>query len=359
MSTVTVPDTNNVTTVDKTEENSNKKRKIDSKTDQLQKSVYSEQGSGVSGVSGFWFTEDIRPGVTLHSQMTNILFNGKSEFQEVQIVTTEPWGKILVLDNKSQSAESDEFIYHESLVHPVMMMHPNPKTVFIGGGGEGATMREILKHKSVEKVVMVDIDKVVCDISREHLSEWSDGAFEDPRVEIHYTCAKKWLENCGRKFDVIIMDIADPIEAGPGIMLYTQEFYRGASSFMNEGAMLVTQSGPGGHKTFEECFTVIHNTLKGSFNNVMPYLADIPSFGCRWAFNIAFNTSDIARSKMDETNIDAMIKTRLDCSKNIHKELRYYDGQTHLRMFHLPKYMRRRMESEKRIMTKENPIFMY
>ena len=132
---------------------------------------------------------------------------------------------MLVLDHHTQSAALDEANYHESLVHPAMMSHPCPRTVFIGGGGEGATAREILKHSSVERVVMVDIDEEVCKICQVQMPEWGDGAWEDKRFEVFYEDAKAWLENTTEKFDVIIMDISDPIEAGPGWLLYTQEFY--------------------------------------------------------------------------------------------------------------------------------------
>lgn len=150
---------------------------------------------------------------------------------------------------------------------------------------------QALRHKSVEKVVMVDIDKVACDMCREHLPEWNDGAFEDPRfevwvegvlgvrwVQVHYEDAKGWLENCGQTFDVIIMDICDPIEAGPGIALYFQEFYEYArTKALNPGGVLVrqvgrqntmvnrpqvTQSGCCSVLNFTECFTTIHSTLR-------------------------------------------------------------------------------------------------
>ena len=149
-------------------------------------------------------------------RLKNITFDAKSEFQRAQIVETAPFGKTLVLDGKSQSAKFDEPVYHESLVHPALLMHPNPKSVYIGGGGEGATAREILRHKTVEKCVMVDIDEVVCNICKEQMPEWGAGAWDDARFEVHFEDAKAYLEKDERKYDVIIMDIADPIEAGPG-----------------------------------------------------------------------------------------------------------------------------------------------
>lgn len=178
----------------------------------------------------------------MKSQLTSIDFNSKSKFQKVQIIKTIPFGTTLVLDGKTQSAQFDEAVYHEHLVHPAMMMHGNPKSVYIGGGGEYATARDVLKHTSVEKCVMVDIDEVVrshgfcfrfvalptmrltcnhhgwqvCNVCAEHLPQWHGGCLDDPRLEVHFDDAKAFLERTEQKFDVIIMDIADPIEAGPG-----------------------------------------------------------------------------------------------------------------------------------------------
>lgn len=247
--------------------------------------------------------------------LKSILYNERSEFQYAQIIETGPFGKTLVLDSKTQSALADEYVYHESLVHPVMIAHPNPKTVFIGGGGELATAREVAKHPSVERIVMVDLDKTVVEICKKHMPEWHGGVIDDPRLELHYEDAKAWLEkyggvthaecsciiilsllfllecSCNEKFDVIIMDIADPIEAGPGVMLYTEEFYNFIHKCLQPGGCFVTQSGPGSVMNATECFSVIYQTLKQSFQQVVPYTSDIPSFGCNWAFNMAFTES--------------------------------------------------------------------
>jgi spermidine synthase len=129
------------------------------------------------------------------------------------------------LDEKIQSTESDEYIYHEALVHPSLLAHPNPKRVFIAGGGEGATAREVLRHKSVERVVMVDIDDIVCKTSKEFLPKHHRGAFDNPRYQLIIEDAKVWLQQTEEKFDVMVLDLADPVEDGPAYMLYTKEFY--------------------------------------------------------------------------------------------------------------------------------------
>ncbi|CAM9558877.1 unnamed protein product [Ectocarpus sp. 6 AP-2014] len=322
-----------------------------------------EKGSPkVSSTSSFWFHEDVSEDLELRSRLNKIMFNASSDFQHVQVVETAPFGKTLVLDGKTQSAQLDEFIYHETLVHPAMLAHPNPKRVYIGGGGELATAREVLRHKSVEKCVMVDLDKLVVDTSRDVLPEWGAGVLDDPRLELHYTDAHAFLRESEDMYDVIIMDIADPIEAGPGYILYTQarliggEFYKFATTRLSPGGVLVTQSGAAAVHLKDECFTVIHKTLKSVFQHVSMSVADVPSFGCCWGFNLAsdsstFNTEEYRRKEVAATDSD--IEARITGT------LRFYDGVTHGGLFGVPKWLRAAVEEEERIMTIDTPVFMY
>ncbi|KAL4150952.1 hypothetical protein PRNP1_010338 [Phytophthora ramorum] len=308
----------------------------------------------------FWYKEALTEDLYLSAALKTVTFEAKSKFQTMQIIETHSFGKTLVLDGKTQSAKNDEAIYHETLVHPALLAHPNPKTVYIGGGGEFATAREVLKYKSVEKVVMVDIDELVCNMCRKELPEWADGAFEDPRLEVHYTDAHAFLKQYDGTFDVIIMDIADPIEAGPGYVLYTEEFYKYANSKLNKGGYMVTQSGPGAVYNWDECFSSIYCTLKTNFNTVVPYSVDIPSFGCVWAFNMATNVEDgdgdAAVTAIRERSIattNSLVEARIS------KPLKFLDGVSHMGLFGLPKIVREALEKETRVITVDNPVFMY
>ena len=271
-----------------------------------------------------------------------------------------------------------------------MLMHGNAKRVFIGGGGEMATAREVLRHEGVEKCVMVDIDEVVCKICMEQLPEWHGGCLDDPRLVLKFEDARAALETSEDKYDVIIMDIADPIEAGPGIALYFKEFYEFARTRMNPGGMIVTQSGPGSVMNPEECFSTIHQTLRGAFDFVVPYASDVPSFGSNWAFNVAFpadceagkavskaleeagapagGVGAEARASVNQVSsaamkvhsdfeaVDAklggMIKGGID-------SLRFLDGVALSGILGLPKGVRKVLQEETRVMTKESPVFMY
>jgi len=239
-----------------------------------------------------------------------------------------------------------------------MLAHGSPKNVFIGGGGEFATAREVLRHTSVEKCVMVDIDQVACEMCLKHLPEWADGCDKDSRFEVYYEDAKAWMENYeGPKFDVIIMDICDPIEAGPGIALYFQEFYQHCVEHkLSEGGVLVTQSGCCSILNSEECFSTIHNTLKSVFKSVTPYSAPIPSFGCDWGFNVAFNQcahEDVVTR--DPAEVDAQIAAAIGDDKG----MEFLDGVSYRGQMHLPKQVRKVLAAETRVMTRETPVFMH
>merc|ERR1719387_1235228 len=197
--------------------------------------------------SNKWIEEEIETGLRVHYQLNEILHTGKSKFQTVDVVDLEPFGRTLLIDGLIQSCQVDEFVYHESLVHPALLSHPCPKSVYIGGGGEGSTAREVLRHRSVERCVMVDIDADVVHFCREHLPENAE-AFADKRLELIIDDAKAVLEQSPTGFDVIIMDLDDPLEGGPCYQLYSTEFYSMIKTKLNPGGMFVTQSGAAGIK---------------------------------------------------------------------------------------------------------------
>ena len=340
-----------------------------------------QNGSGIEAQrakTAFIFREEIAPGLLLEMPLKRIFVSTQSEFQEVDVIETY-FGKTLVTDGKTQSAQFDEFAYHESLVHPALLnfAHYNgrpAKTVFIGGGGELATAREVLRHPQVEKVVMADLDKVVIDVCVKYLPEWGgEEVKSNPRLELVVGDAYAYLLNCKETFDVIIMDISDPIEAGPGVMLYTKELYQHAASLLSPQGVFVTQAGVGDavphkHAPQEQkdsvCFGPIANTLAEVFPCVLPYTQPIPSFGSDWAFVMAFTPAtgsdpDSVGKEYKNLNpemIDSLIETHV---KNGEADLYMYDGITHNRMFALTKTLRKQLNEDKRVMTKDNPVFMY
>lgn len=141
----------------------------------------------------------------------------------------------------------------------------------------------------------------VVEVSIEHLPTWSAGCASDPRFKVHYEDAFAWMNRSDAEtgtFDIIIMDICDPIEAGPGIVLYTKEFYELAKIKLRPGGVFVTQSGPAGLLNHTECYTVIRQTLASVFEHTLPYFAEVPSFGSNWGFVLAFDASNTPGSSL-------------------------------------------------------------
>ena len=295
-----------------------------------------------------WFHDHVTPDMVQSHSIKEIIYSGRTQFQSIEIIDCGGFGRCLILDGKIQSSEGDEFIYHEALVHPPMIAHPHPEMVFIAGGGEGATLREALRHSSVKRVVMVDIDKEVIDICRRFLPSFHQDSFEDSRLELHYTDAKSYLEECQERFDVIILDLPEPVEEGPAYLLHTREFYQVVRERLAADGILSLQAGAsswGNH----QCFTAIINTLKAVFPLVFPYEAHIPSYGGMWGFALASQKLSL----LSPTEVERRI------SSTIGKSLRFYDGLTHQGLFSIPKHLRQAIEAEKRIITEKEPFFIY
>ncbi len=303
-------------------------------------------------LQGKWFFELITPDLVLLYRVKNFLYSGKTDYQDVEILETGTFGKSLVLDGKTQSTSADEHIYHEALAHPALLLHPNPRSVFIGGGGEGATLREVLAHRSVERVTMVDLDGRVVELARAHLPEHSRGAFDDPRTRLVHQDARRYLAETTEVYDAIVLDLVDPLEGGAAYTLYTREFYEIAMSRLSRDGVLVTQSGPGSLLNHTECFTAIVNTLSGLFPATLPYAVYVPAFVTPWTFTIALKGPAAASSLSGPEEVDALIGERLQ------GRLRFYDGVTHRHMFSLPTYLREGIAAERRVVTDDAPVFM-
>jgi spermidine synthase len=297
-----------------------------------------------------WFHDYISPDLTMLHSIRGVIYSGRTQYQSIDIIDTGSYGVCLILDGKIQSSEADEFIYHEALVHPVMLTHPRPERVFIAGGGEGATLREVLAHRTVKKAIMVDIDKEVVDACRRFLPSFHQGSFDDPRAELHFTDARKYLEENDDKFDVIIVDLADPLARGPARLLYTQEFYKVVRQRLQPEGIISVQA-ESAEWVSSDNFAAIASTLKDVFAIARPYQVHVPSFLGLWGFVSASQSLDPAKLMPGE--IDARISAR------ILKELKSYDGLTHQAMFTIPKHIRRQLALTQKVITDKEPISAY
>ena len=296
-----------------------------------------------------WFLEVLGPGEGHLHGINRLLCSKDSPFQHIEVIEFSDYGLALVLDGKIQSTQRDEFIYHEALVHPILLTHPNPQRVMIIGGGEGATLREALRHRSIAKAVMVDIDRDVVQIAQALLPEFHAGAFQDPRAELVIADARQWLEDHDEVFDAIIIDISDPLEEGPCYRLYTREFYNLLTKRLASDGMISLQSGTvAPHDLLN--FSAIHRTLRTAFPTVWPYAANVPCFGLPWGFQLA------SKLPMAEPYDGREYQARI--TQRIRGELKYLTAELCRAQFVLPKYLRARLERQERVIEDDAPLFI-
>ncbi|MEM1371493.1 MAG: spermidine synthase [Pseudomonadota bacterium] len=216
-----------------------------------------------------------------------VIAQGKTAFQSYLLLQSAAYGTCIALDGDIQSCAADEALYHEALVHPALLLHPNPKRVLIMGGGEGATSREVLRHPGVERVVMVDIDTDFVQVCKQHIPEWNAGAFDDPRHDIRFEDINCFIAETDLKFDVVIGDLVDfaddqSIAAG----FYSDRFYSSLKACLATDAILATQAGPLSTATLAHHRT-IRSALQTAFGSVLSYGVTVPSFYALWGFLVA------------------------------------------------------------------------
>lgn len=296
-----------------------------------------------------WFFEVTTPVEGHAHAIVRTVFSLQTKFQQMEILETASYGKCLVLDGRMQSSVGDEFIYHETLVHPALVLHPEPETALVIGGGEGATLREILRYRSIRRAVMVDIDQAVVEACRLHLPEMHQGAFDDPRTELRHEDARAWLETTSDRFDVAIVDLTEPLEEGPACLLFTREFYRLVADRLTARGVVVLQAGM--TKVGElEFYAAMTRTIAAVFPTVAPYQSFISCFGTPWGFVLGAKAGD-PRTLSPEA-VDQRLRERVG------GELRFYDGLAHQHMFSLPKFLRQALAACDRVVTDAAPLLV-
>lgn len=289
-------------------------------------------------MSELWISERFKDSVETGWRVKKTLYHAVSEFQTIDIVETDFYGRMLLLDGLVMTTEKDEFIYHEMISHIPMLAHPNPKQVLVIGGGDGGTVREVLKHPSVERVVLCEIDGLVIESSREFLPSIA-GALDDPRVDIQVRDGAAYIAEIARgsgveaegpkqsdsKFDVILIDSTDPI--GPGGHLFTKEFYTHVLQALTENGVVANQSESPISQAEE--VTRVNTLLNSVFPVVKTYTAMIPTYpGCQWTWSFSSKKAN----PLD--NIDAKRVAEIE------KTCQYFNAQVHHAVFALPNYIR-------------------
>lgn len=287
-------------------------------------------------VTDFWVSEYITPWDIYSHGITDVLTHKKTAYQEMYIVETGTYGKALVLDGKWQSCTGDEFLYHEPLVHPAMIFHGGPRKVLILGGGEGATAREVLRWKSVEKVLMIDIDGEVVEACKQYLPEMHQNVFDDARLQVEIADALHFLNTTNEKWDVVISDLSDPIESGPSFALFTREFFEKILLVLSSHGFFAIQAGPVSPGELTLHARLVH-TLNTVFPNVQSYSSYISTYGRPWGFALASQVGININPNTEE--IDQLLKEKTN------GKLQMLDGVTLTGMLHIPKHIRQAITS--------------
>jgi len=273
-----------------------------------------------------WYTEKHSENVGITMKVAKTLFSGKSEFQQLDILETLEYGRMMLLDGLVMVTERDEFVYHDMIAHPALFTHPEPKNVLVIGGGDGGSIREIVKHPGVELAVLCEIDGLVIDKSIELLPSMAceiDGS--NPRVKLHVDDGMAYIREHQNAFDVILVDSTDPI--GPAVGLFEEDFYRLVFSALKEDGIMVAQSeSPFYHAE-------IQRNMYGGLRNVFPivemYQAFIPTYPSGlWSFAFASKKYHPVRDFNRERAAGREFDTR------------YYNEDLHLGAFMLPTFAR-------------------
>ncbi|MFC7062292.1 spermidine synthase [Halobacillus seohaensis] len=272
-----------------------------------------------------WFTEKQTENFGITAKVKRSLHKERTDFQDLEMLETEEWGNMLVLDDMVMTTEKDEFVYHEMLAHVPLFTHPSPKKVLVVGGGDGGVIREVLKHESVEKAVLVEIDGKVIEYSKQYLPAIS-GALEDPRVDVQVDDGFMHIAKSKREYDVIMVDSTEPV--GPAVSLFSKGFYEGIAKALKEDGILVAQTDNPWFKS--ELVRQVHADVKETFPITKVYTANIPTYPSGlWTFTMGSKIYHPQRIPVERfTNI----KTK------------YYTSELHNACFALPKFVKEIIE---------------
>lgn len=267
-----------------------------------------------------WFTEKQTEHFGITAKIRKSLVREKTEYQDLAIIDTVEFGRMLVLDDMVMTTERDEFVYHEMVAHPALFTHPNPRHVLVVGGGDGGVIREVLKHPKVERAVLVDIDGQVIEYSKRYLPSIA-GSLDDPRVTVLVDDGFRHIHDHKNEYDVIMVDSTEPV--GPAVQLFTRGFYQGIHDALKEDGIFVAQTDNPWFKA--ELIRNVHRDVREVFPIVRLYIANIPTYPSGlWTFTMG-------SKKYDPLQVDEASIPELDT--------KYYTPRLHKAAFVLPKFV--------------------
>ncbi|MGO4889110.1 spermidine synthase [Anaerobacillus sp. MEB173] len=267
-----------------------------------------------------WFTEKQTERFGITAKIKQTLHTEQTDFQKLDMVETEEFGNMLILDGMVMTTQKDEFVYHEMVAHVPLFTHPNPKHVLVVGGGDGGVIREVLKHPSVEKAVLVEIDGKVIEYSKQYLPEIA-GELDNPRVDVQVDDGFMHIAKSENVYDVIMVDSTEPV--GPAVNLFTKGFYEGISKALKEDGVFVAQTdNPWFHS---DLIRNVFKDVKETFPIRRLYTANIPTYPSGlWTFTIGskkYDPLEVAEDRFHDI------------------ETKYYTKELHKAAFALPKFV--------------------
>jgi spermidine synthase len=268
-----------------------------------------------------WYTEKHTPHSGITMEVKKSIYHGESEFQTLDIIDTFEFGRMFLLDGVVMLTERDEFVYHEMLAHVPLNTHSSPEKVLVVGGGDGGTVREVLKHPQVKEITLVEIDRMVVEVALEHLPGISDG-LRDPRTKIVYDDGVRFVADApAGSYDVILVDSTDPV--GPAEALFTEEFFRSCANALGHDGIFVSQSeSPFYHLSF---MVDIYRRMEGIYPEFGFYLAAVPTYPSgNWSFLMGSKSGKISLP---------------ECRDHIELTTKYYDHKIHLASFAVPRFL--------------------
>lgn len=267
-----------------------------------------------------WLREAQIENAVMTYKVKETLVRKKTKYQDLAIVETYEFGRMLVLDNIVQTTIRDEFVYHEMISHIPLFTHPCPKRVLVVGGGDGGVVREVLKHPSVEKAVLCEIDECVVEECKKYLPEISS-ELDNPKCEVFIGDGIKYVHEHKNEFDVIVVDSTDPFSIAEG--LFGGSFYKEIYECLTEDGIFVAQTETPFY--LPEVVKKVYNDAKAIFKVTKLFMAAIPTYpGGYWSFTIG-------SKKYDPENVDL--------SSSIEMDTKYYTRSLHKACFVLPKYI--------------------
>ncbi|GJM83967.1 polyamine aminopropyltransferase [Paenibacillus timonensis] len=267
-----------------------------------------------------WFTEKQTPVFGITAKIRETLVTEQTEFQDLAMLDTEEFGRMLVLDGMVMTTIKDEFVYHEMVAHPALFTHPNPKRVLVVGGGDGGVIREVIKHPEVEQAVLVEIDGKVIEYSKKYLPEIA-GELDNPRVDVQVADGYMHIIESKNQYDVIMVDSTEPV--GPAAPLFERGFYQGIYEALKDDGIFVAQTDNPWFKA--DLIQKVNKDVKEIFPIVRVYGANIPTYPSGlWTFTMGSKIHDPLQ--VDETKIPEL-------------DTKYYTPRIHKAAFVLPKFV--------------------